>query len=178
MGIYKLLLLNQLLWAYLFDVVLAVWQPVILFPFFICYSAGVAKVFGPMSVYPMYTLMAAVYVPTIVWLFTPDTGVEIVRKNIISTEPIMEKVVELEPTTNGFDWDSGRVILIVGFFDYGLIFIILIPFILSCSVIFVRRMKQLRSTTNLQTFRLQIMLFKTLVVQTVLVLLTVAMPVV
>ena len=70
MGIYKLLLLNQLLWAYLFDVVLVVWQPVILFPFFICYSAGVAKIFGPMSVYPMYTLMAAVYggmIQSIIW---------------------------------------------------------------------------------------------------------------
>ena len=50
---YKYLLLNQLFWSYLFDIHLAIWQPVMLFPFFLCYSDGPARFFSFHSQHPL-----------------------------------------------------------------------------------------------------------------------------
>ena len=53
MKLYKYLLLNQLFWAYLFDIHLAIWQPVLLFPFFLCYSDGPAQYLSFHSQHPL-----------------------------------------------------------------------------------------------------------------------------
>jgi hypothetical protein len=50
---YKYLILNQLLWSYLFDIILTFWQPVFLFPFFYAYSSGPAKLLS-FKVSPVY----------------------------------------------------------------------------------------------------------------------------
>lgn len=46
MYLYKYLILNQLFWSYLFNVYLTFWQPIVLFPFFFAYSAGLAQILG------------------------------------------------------------------------------------------------------------------------------------
>lgn len=56
MGIYKLLLISQIIWSYLADFCMFVWQPVLLYPFFMAYSTGVTRSMGPTSVYLMYCL--------------------------------------------------------------------------------------------------------------------------
>jgi len=53
MKMYKYLLLNQLFWSYLFDIHLTIWQPVLLFPFFMSYSDGPAQYFGFHSQHPL-----------------------------------------------------------------------------------------------------------------------------
>lgn len=56
MWLYKYILLNQLIWSYLVELAITIWQPVQLFPFFMCYSAGIAQIFGPMGVYSMFCM--------------------------------------------------------------------------------------------------------------------------
>src|SRR3569623_1378977 len=53
MKLYKYLLLNQLFWSYLFEIHLTIWQPVLLFPFFLCYSDGPAHYFSFHSQHPL-----------------------------------------------------------------------------------------------------------------------------
>ena len=53
MKLYKYLLLNQLFWSYLFDIHLTIWQPVLLFPFFMAYSDGPAQYFSFHSQHPL-----------------------------------------------------------------------------------------------------------------------------
>ena len=63
-------------------------------------------------------------------------------------------------------------------FERFLIFLfIFISILIFSSFIFVKRMKFLQTSSSLYTFRLQVMLFKTLVVQTLLILITIAMPI-
>lgn len=61
MAMYKYMLLNQLFWSFLFDLGMALWQPVVLLPFFMCYSTGLAQYLGPNSVYPMFILTFFAY---------------------------------------------------------------------------------------------------------------------
>lgn len=61
MRLYKRLLINQLVWSYLFDLTLTLWQPVNLVPYFMCYSLGIVKLFGPNGVYSMYCIMYFMY---------------------------------------------------------------------------------------------------------------------
>src|SRR3569833_1101113 len=56
MWLYKYILLNQLIWSYLVELAITIWQPVQLFPFFMCYSVGIAQIFGPMGVYSMFCM--------------------------------------------------------------------------------------------------------------------------
>jgi hypothetical protein len=54
MGIYKILLFNQIIWSYLLDLSFFIWQPMFMFPFFLVYSIGLAKLFqayGPVIMY-------------------------------------------------------------------------------------------------------------------------------
>jgi hypothetical protein len=53
MKFYKYLILNQLVWSYLFGLHMTLWQPVILFPFFLCYSSGPAQYFGFHAQHPL-----------------------------------------------------------------------------------------------------------------------------
>lgn len=62
MGVYRMLLINELIWSYLFDVSLTFWQPVILLPFFMCYSTGSAQLLGPKGVYAMFIITFFFYV--------------------------------------------------------------------------------------------------------------------
>src|SRR4051812_27239955 len=43
MAFYRYILLNGIVWNYLFDVIYFLWRPVNLFPYFIFYSRGVFK---------------------------------------------------------------------------------------------------------------------------------------
>jgi hypothetical protein len=49
---YKYLLLNQLFWSYLHDIHLTIWQPVLLYPIFFCYSDGPAQYLSFHSQHP------------------------------------------------------------------------------------------------------------------------------
>ena len=46
MGIYKMSLINQIFWSYLVDLLIFIWQPIIMFPFYLSYSIGLAKHLG------------------------------------------------------------------------------------------------------------------------------------
>lgn len=119
-----------------------------------------------------------IFIPVFIWAFSVDTDVESVRTHIIHAEPIMSTIFLLEPSSNGFDWNKGRYILIVGCIDYGIILLTFSAILLSCTFIFIQKMKRLKSTTTTTTYRLQIMLFKTLLVQTTLIFMTIALPVI
>jgi hypothetical protein len=57
MSVYKLLLVDQIIFSYLSDLCQFLWQPILLYPFFMAYSAGITKNLGPTSVYLMYCLI-------------------------------------------------------------------------------------------------------------------------
>src|SRR3569623_721909 len=99
------------------------------------------------------------------------------RQSVITDDPIMATIIRLEPTTNGVDWTHGGYLLIIGIIDYGLIMVIFTCVLIILTAFFVYKMKRLKSTMMPSTFKLQVMLFKTLVVQTVLILITIAFPV-
>ena len=54
MSNYKMLLINQVLWAYAFNLVATFWQPVVLTPFGIAYPAGPAKYLAGDSFYKCF----------------------------------------------------------------------------------------------------------------------------
>lgn len=83
MGVYKVLLINELIWSLLFDIMLTVWQPVVLMPFFMAYTHGLAQIFGPKGIYSMFIitffcyvgLLQSIYVALayrVAWLYTPN----------------------------------------------------------------------------------------------------------
>lgn len=98
-------------------------------------------------------------------------------QSVSKDEPIMSTIIQLEPTTNGIDWTYGGYLMIMGIIDYGLVMVGFTIVLVVLSILFVRKMKHLKTFIAASTYRLQIMLFKTLVVQTVLVLITVALPI-
>uniref|UniRef100_A0A914ENY4 7TM GPCR serpentine receptor class x (Srx) domain-containing protein n=1 Tax=Acrobeloides nanus TaxID=290746 RepID=A0A914ENY4_9BILA len=89
----------------------------------------------------------------------------------------MATIIRLEPTTNGVDWTYGGYLLIIGIIDYGLTMVMFTCVLIILTAFFVYKMKRLKSIMIPSTFKLQVMLFKTLVVQTVLILITIAFPV-
>jgi hypothetical protein len=62
MSHYKYLILNQLFWSYLFDCHVTFWQPIILFPFFMCYSSGPAKYLSYQAQYPLCAIFIFILV--------------------------------------------------------------------------------------------------------------------
>uniref|UniRef100_A0A914E2H6 Uncharacterized protein n=1 Tax=Acrobeloides nanus TaxID=290746 RepID=A0A914E2H6_9BILA len=47
MGMYKWFLINQIVWSYMVELVLVVYQPVLMYPFFMAYSDGLLGLLGP-----------------------------------------------------------------------------------------------------------------------------------
>ena len=70
----------------------------------------------------------------------------------------------LEPTTTGVDFLLGKHVLFTGFITYVLIVVIFLSLLTIITGLFILRMKNLRSTISTTTYKLQIMLFKTLLV--------------
>lgn len=61
MGIYKKLLIYQVFWSLSLDLMLTLWQPINLVPFFMFYPMGITKVFGPYGIYSMLCLCFGMY---------------------------------------------------------------------------------------------------------------------
>jgi hypothetical protein len=71
MGDYKYLLLNQLMWNFVFDSILILWQPVPIFNaengntsyrFIMGYSNGIFRYYGPYSTYTIFAILFLVII--------------------------------------------------------------------------------------------------------------------
>lgn len=58
MGTYKYVLLNQLFWTYLAELIMFLWQPVPLIPYFAAYSKGILKYLPPQYFFGVAGLFA------------------------------------------------------------------------------------------------------------------------
>uniref|UniRef100_A0A914CZL6 Uncharacterized protein n=1 Tax=Acrobeloides nanus TaxID=290746 RepID=A0A914CZL6_9BILA len=90
----------------------------------------------------------------------------------------MFKVFALEPTSNGFNWYGNQFILTFGCIYYGIGLIGFTCFLILSCVLFVVKMRQLSSHESSATHKLQIMLFRTLMVQISLCFVTIALPII
>src|SRR3569623_1743303 len=57
MGIYRHLLIYLIIWDYVVDLTWFLFQPMMLLPYFLAYSSGVAKHLGPNGVYIMFIII-------------------------------------------------------------------------------------------------------------------------
>ena len=59
-GEYKYFMINQLVWSYLFDVIIGLWKPIPLWPFYMGYSIGFFKSWrGIWAIVPFYLFLIA-----------------------------------------------------------------------------------------------------------------------
>jgi hypothetical protein len=96
--------------------------------------------------------------------------------SVIEVQPIMAQIFLLEPTTAGFSWHKGKHILLTGCITYVMIVIAFVTLLTILVYRFLNQMKNLRAQLTLPTYKLQIMLFKTLMVQLGIIVITILIP--
>jgi hypothetical protein len=87
----------------------------------------------------------------------------------------MEQIFALEPALGGLDFQQGKYLILIGFINYA---IIIIFFTIALIFLFVKKIKNPQFQMSTQTYKLQIMLFKTLIAQFCLISLSILAPII
>ena len=107
------------------------------------------------------TLNLHCLVPMFVY-FISGVDQQHVRKSLIDNEPVMEQVVQLQPTTFGLYGSTAELTLKTFLYDYAFLSVCMNGLLFYMSYLLKKGMKQTKSSVSAATFQMQLMLFKNL----------------
>ena len=215
-GEYKYFMIHQLVWSYLFDLILGIWQPIPLWPFYIGFGIGWFRFWkGIWAILPFYAIMitsigmgvsiymslfhryvyitpnssfarryesltfkllfygfiflffeCAIMIPT----FLSYVDTEVLRKSITSRYPVMTFFFESEPSMFGYNPDLNDQLTVFYMMCLVALFIGLIIFSISIYFSFIGLMMKNKHSMSVVTHQMQLVLFKTLYVQSLLLI--------